>query len=339
MTRSRALLPALLTAGALLAGCGEGAPGGSGEAAGGAGGSLTVTAGFYPLEFAVEQVGGELVEVVPLTATGVDPHDLELSPRTVAELGDADLVVYAAGMQPALDQAVAQQAPDRSLDVTGAADLVVTGTGDDHASHDEHEDDHAAEEGADGHDHAAEGGDGHAHDQGGQDPHFWLDTERYGAVTTAVAERLAELDPDHAEQYRDNAEAMMTRLQALDEEFATGLADCASDTVVTSHAAFGYLTDRYGLQQVAITGLSPEAEPTPARMAEISREVEEHGVDAVYGEVLFGEELAEAVATETGAQVLLLDPLEGLTDASPGSDYFEVMRANLAALQDGLGCA
>lgn len=339
MNRFRTLLPALLTTASLVAGCGDGRAGGAGDAAGDGEGSLTVMAGFYPLEFAVGQVGGELVEVVPLTAAGVDPHDLELSPQEVARLGEADLVVYAAGMQPALDQAVSQQAPDRSFDVTGAADLTVTGGGD----HDEH--------GGEGEDHADEGEhhtdedghhtdeDGHDHDQGGEDPHFWLDTERYAGVTTAVAERLAELDPDHAERYRENAAAMVTRLEALDEEFASGLADCGSDTVVTSHEAFGYLTDRYGLQQVAITGLSPEAEPTPARMAEISREVEEHGVDAVYGEVLLGEELAAAVAAETGAQVLLLDPLEGLTDASPGSDYFEVMRANLAALQEGQGCS
>lgn len=325
MTSRRASAPALLSLAALLTSCGGSAPEGAGDGGQtrGSEATLTVAAGFYPLEFVLEQVAGDLVEVVSLTAAGVDPHDLELSPQEVARVGEADLVVYAAGMQPALDQAVGQQAPDSSYDVTEAADLVATGT----ASGDEHADD--------------EGEDGHAeeHEHGDEDPHFWLDPERYGAVATAVAEQLAELDPDHAQEYRDNAAAMVEELGALDEEFAQGLADCRSEAVVTSHAAFGYLTDRYGLRQVAITGLSPESEPSPARIAEISQTVREQGVDTIYAEVLLGEELAQTVAAETGADVRLLDPLEGLTDASPGSDYGEVMRANLATLREGQDCS
>lgn len=301
--------------------------------AGGVGGEqLTVVASFYPLEYVVERVAGEHVEVVTLTSPGVDPHDLELSPGDVATVKEADLLVYSSGLQTAVDDAVDSQAADHAFDVNEAADLVATGgAGDEEEAdhHDEagdtHEDDPHAEE--DGHDH------------GDEDPHFWLDTERYGAVTTAVADRLATLDPANAATYQANADALIAELTALDEDFATGLADCERREVVTTHEAFGYLTDKYDLEQMAITGLSPESEPTPARLAEITELVREHAVTTVYSEVLLGPAIAETIATETGATVLLLDPVEGITEASAGSDYVEVMRANLEALRAGQGCA
>jgi zinc transport system substrate-binding protein len=108
--------------------------------------------------------------------------------------------------------------------------------------------------------------------------------------------------------------------------------------MVTTHAAFGYISTKHGLEQVGITGLSPEAEPSPARMAEVTEIVEDNGVDTIYSEVLLGAELADTIANETGAEVLLLDPIEGITDESAGEDYLEVMRANLEALRSGQGC-
>lgn len=108
---------------------------------------------------------------------------------------------------------------------------------------------------------------------------------------------------------------------------------------MTTHQAFGYLTDRYGLEQVGITGLSPDVEASPARVAEISRTVSDLGVSTIYSEVLLGSDLAEVIAAETGTEVLVLDPVEGITEASAGTDYPAVMRANLQALQTGLGCA
>lgn len=337
-----AALIAPLSAALLLAGCG----GGSGEQ-GGEGG-LTVITAFYPLEYAVAQVAGDDIEVVSLTSPGVDPHALELTPRDIGRVGSADLVVYLGGMQDAVDAAVAQQAEGRALDVAAAADLVATGVhgsdghedGHEDGHDDDHTDGHTDDDGHDDHgdEHADEHAD-HEHDHGDVDPHFWLDTDRYAAVTAAIAEELAALDPDNADDYRARAATFTGELEELGQSYADGLASCERQTLVTTHAAFGYLTDKYGFEQVAMTGSSPESEPTPTRLAEIVRIVEQYQVTTIYSEILAGSEWARAVAAETGVEVQVLDPIEGITDRSPGSDYREVMAANLQTLRQGQGCS
>lgn len=288
---------------------------------------LQVVASFYPLEYVVRRVAGDRAEISTLTAPGVDPHDVELTPRTVGSLGSADLVVYAAGLQPAVDDAVAAEAAEASLDVTTHADLLLLGeTEDEHAEH--------AEEGHAEEDHAE---DGHGHE--GVDPHFWLDPQRYADVADAVAGRLAEIDPAGAEAYRANAETLGADLQALDEDLSAGLAQCRSREVVTTHEAFGYLGERYDLHLTGITGITPEAEPSPARLAEVTAQVRELGTTTIYTEPLLPSGIAETVARETGASVRTLDPVEGITDASEGEDYLEVMRANLESLRQGQGCS
>lgn len=337
MTR-RPALPRALAAALLLpvalAGCGEGSgqEGGQGEAGGPAGGAgdatLSVAASFYPLEYLVARVGGERVEVSTLTPPGIDPHDVELSPRTVGSVGAADLVVFESGMQPAVDEAVAQQAPDHGFDVTPAADLLAFGeTQEEHDDH-AHEDDHA------GDDHAEDDG----HDHGAQDPHFWLDPQRYADVAQALAEELASVDPGGAQAYRDNAQALVADLDELDAELAAGLQTCDSRVVVTTHEAFGYLGARYDLEVTGITGITPESEPSPARLAEVTRLVADLGVTTVYAEPLLSPAIAETVAAETGAQVLTLDPADGLSSGGD-DDYLDIMRANLATLREGQGCS
>lgn len=309
--------PIALTAALALfvVGCGSGGENEAGDD------ELTVVASMYPLEHLVEQVAGDVdVEIRSLTAAGADPHAVELSPQDVAGMGSADLVVYSAGFQPPVDEAVETQARDHALDLSTVVDLQPFGG----AEHDEHEE---------GHD------DGHGHDHGGLDPHFWLDPLRYATAAEAVAERMAELDPERAASYRANAAAYVAELEALDAEFTAGLADCAHHDVVTTHAAFGYLTGRYGLHQIEMTGLSPDAEPSPHRVAEIVEIVRDLDAGAIYAEVIAGSALAETVARETGTQVLVLDPVEGITDRSAGPDYLAVMRANLEALRSGQECS
>ncbi|WP_456599514.1 metal ABC transporter substrate-binding protein [Blastococcus sp. SYSU DS0616] len=327
---SRAALTALATTGVLLAaGCASDGGGGA------SGDEVSVVAGFYPLEWAAARVGGERVSVSSLTPSGAEAHDLELTPRDVAAVGDADLLVYLEGFQPALDEAAASEAGDAAWDAGQAADLVEG----EHAEHaeDEHaEDEHAADEHA-AEEHAAE--EEHSHGDESTDPHFWLDPTRLAAVGDALAERLTELDPDGASTYEEHAAALRADLESLDEEMQAGLADCAVDTLVTSHDAFGYLGERYGLEVVGISGLSPSQEPSPAQQAEIADLVREHGITTVYTETLVDPAVAETVAEEAGAQVAVLDPIEGLTDESAGEDYLQVMRANLATLQEGQSCS
>ena len=274
-----------------------------------------VVAAFYPLVFVAEQVGGEHVTVRDLTPPGADSHDLELSPRDVVMLQEADLIVYLAGFAAALDQAIQPLASEQVFDVASSARL----------NHEE------------GHD--EEGHDEEHHEHGGIDPHFWLDPMRLADVADATAVRLAELDPDNAESFQQNAASLRVQLEDLDDDFQQGLADCARVDLVTAHRSFGYLANRYGLNQVGIAGLSPDQEPSAGRLAVVADFVQDNQVGVIYYESLVDPGVAQAVANETGAATDVLDPLETLSETADGDDYFQVMRSNLAALRSGLECA
>jgi len=312
-------LVALACAGTMtLAGC-SAADGAEPAAAGG--GGITVVASFYPLEWLSRQVAGDLATVSGLTPPGAEPHEYELTPADVAAVSEADVVVYLDTLQPAVDAAVEQQAGDRAFDAGSSADLdLVFAAGED------------LEDG-DG-EHAEDGADGSV-----TDPHFWHDPMRMAAVGDALAERLGRADAAHAATYTANAAALRTQLEELDGEFRTGLATCASRDVVTSHSAFGYLAEAFGLQQVGISGLAPDEEPAPSALTDATAFVRAHGVSTIYFETLVSPAVAETVARETGAQTRQLDPIEGLTDASQGDDYLELMRSNLASLEAGQQCS
>ena len=282
-------------------------------------GRLDVVAAFYPLQYAVQQVGGDHVAVQGLTKPGAEPHDLELSPRQVATIAQADVVVYEARFQPAVDAAVDEQAKKTAFDVSSAARLDLVAV-------------------EDGHDHGGETEEEHA-EHGARDPHFWLDPLRYADVGDAIAARLAERDPADAAAYRANAAAFRASMTTLDGEFRTGLKSCAIDELVTSHAAFGYLSQTYGFHQESITGLTPDAEPSPAALAELTRHIRATGASTVYAETLVSEDVARTLARETGARLAVLDPIEGITSASAGRDYPSVMRANLKVLRAGQECS
>ncbi|MGB5952594.1 MAG: zinc ABC transporter substrate-binding protein [Ornithinimicrobium sp.] len=307
---------------------------------------LEVMASFYPLKFVTSRIMGGAGSVETLTSPGVDPHDAELTPQSVASVQQADLVIYSSGLQASVDDAVEGQASDHSFDVNPVADLLVAGDdhgesgheGDDHSEDDAHE-----EEGHEGDDHSeddAHDEEGHeGHDHGDEDPHFWLDPERMADVSEAIAEELATLDPDNAQDYRANADELIAELTDLKNEYDTGLANCSVTDMITTHAAFGYIAEPYGLEQISVTGLAPNAEPSPARLAEVSATVEDSQATTIYSEVLLGADIAETIANETGADVALLDPIEGVTDESPGEDYLEIMSANLDVLRQGQGCS
>jgi zinc transport system substrate-binding protein len=292
---------------------------------------VQVAAGFYALEYATSRIGGDRVDVTGLTKPGVEPHDVELSARKVASVALADVVVYERGFQSAVDDAVDHQARGQVLDVSHAARLV-PGAEHDHAGEaaGSHTDDHPTGEtsGSQG-DHAGEA----------LDPHFWLDPQRYADAGRAIGAALEKADPTHAAEYRQRTTAFTGELTALDHEFAAGLKTCRNRDLVTGHAAFGYLAARYDFHQEGITGLSPEAEPSPAALAGIAHFVKDEGVTTIYAETLVSPAVADTLARETGATVKVLDPLEGLTDESAGRNYFDVMRANLATLRAGQGCS
>jgi len=280
---------------------------------GSAGGKTEITASFYPVAWLAERIGGGNAEVTTLTKPGTEPHDLELSPRQVAEITETDLGLHVKGLQPAVDDAFAQHAEGRSLDVASLVETLP----------------------AAGHEH--EEGEGEAH-EGEHDPHLWLDPARMAAVATGIGEKLAAVDPGNAEDYRANAAKAAGELNALDGEFKAGLAECEQDTIVTSHAAFSYLADRYGLKQVPIAGIDPDSEPSPRRMAELSDQIKDLGVTTVFTETMVSPKLAQTLAEGAGVETAVLDPVEGVKEGS-GDDYLSVQRHNLEALRAALVCS
>jgi zinc transport system substrate-binding protein len=251
----------------------------------------TVVASFYPLDYAAEQVGRGGVRVTNLTPPGAEPHDLEVSPGDVRQLGSADLVLLLGhDFQPQLERAA--RSGGRVLELLDTPGLDRFGN---------------------------------------DDPHVWLDPTRYARVVRRIARALGD---------EPAADRLMARLRTLDGDYREGLARCERREIVTSHEAFGYLAQRYRLRQIAITGLSPEAEPAPAALQRVVDLVRETDATTIYFETLVSPELAETVARETGVRTAVLNPIEGLTarERRRGDDYFTLMRANLERLRKGLGC-
>ncbi len=264
-------------------------------------GRISVAASFYPLAWVAGQIAPD-ADITDLTHPGMEPHDVELTFAQTVDLARADLVVYERGFQPAVDQGVDNDAEGTTLDVGPVAGLQ------DFAS-----------------------------DPGQVDPHFWQDPLKLSAVAGAVAKSLDRIDPAHATSYDARAATLQRRLAALDRDFRTGLAHCARHTVVTSHDAFGYLS-RYGISVAPITGLAPGAEPAPADLAHLQQLIRDDGITTVFSETLASPAAADALAHDMGVRSEVLDPIEGLSDATTGQTYLTLMHRNLAALEEANAC-
>ncbi len=274
---------------------------------------VSVVAAFYPLQFAAERVGGDRVRVSTLTAAGAEPHDLELTPQQVASVSDAGLVIFLRGFQASVDEAVAQAGGANGLDAAAGIPTLAAPQG---------EIDEAAANGE---------------APPTTDPHIWLDPTNMARIVAAVATRLSTVDPAGATQYAVNAAALTAELTALDASWKSGTKTCTNRALVVSHEAFAYLAARYGLTQLGISGLTPDSEPSPARVAEVADFVRANDVRTIYFESLVDPKVAQTVAAETGAATAMLDPLEGLAGGST-ADYLSVMRTNLDTVRKGQPC-
>ena len=297
----RAILSPVLSLVLLAPACAGGAGSSQGE-----GSSISVVASFYPLAYAAQRVGGDAVTVTNLTPPGVEPHDLELAPEAIELIASADVVVYlSGGFQPVVEEAVEAEASGVIVDVARRGDA---------------------------------SSDASVATQG--DPHIWLDPALYADIVDRVATALVETRAADAATFRSNARKLEAQLDELAGAFRLGLAECETRTMITNHAAFGYLAAAYDLDQQAISGSSPESEPDPARIAELVEVARDTGATTIFAEDLLSAEVAEILAAEAGLGTALLSPLEGLTEAqiAAGDDYLSVMRRNLETLRDGLDC-
>jgi zinc transport system substrate-binding protein len=268
---------------------------------------LDVVAAFYPLAEAARQAGGPFARVHDITPTGVEPHDIELKPSDVGLIRSADLILYVgSGFQPALEDAIGA-IPNKTAAVDLLEGLPLKKDPDDDEA---------------------------------TDPHVWLDPLLMIRIVERVAEEMSARLPEEQAVFDSRVLTYKTSLEGLHRSFEDTLATCMRREIVTAHASFGYLAARYGLEQIAISGLSPEAEPSPRRLEEVARIAKQRGVKTIFFETLVSPRVAETVARTVRARTAVLNPIEGLTEEqrTAGENYVSLMRANLAELALGLQC-
>jgi len=260
-----------------------------------------VVAAFYPLAWAARAVGGGAVTVEDLTPAGAEPHEIQLTARQRSAIEGASLVFFLGrGFQPELESA-ARDVGDRAVDLLPGLSLLPS-----------------KEEGL------------------SADPHVWLDPALMNVIATKIADSLASVDAAGAAGYRARAATVVQELSALDVAFRTRLATCGLKTLVTTHEAFGYLARRYGLTELGLTGLTPEAEPSAAQIRRVRDLARQGEVAAIFVEATDqGRRIGRSVARDVGVPARELHTLE--SDPRP-DDYLSAMRANLASLGAGLRC-
>ncbi len=289
-------------------------------------GKIKVATSFYPVNYLVQSVGGSHVEANSVTPANVEPHDFELSPKDVTKLSSAKMVVYVAGFQSSLDDAVKQVSGPTVVNLASSVKL------EKRADHDGDDHDHEAAASSSATEAAH---DDHDHDHGSTDPHFWLDPTRMADAAKQVHAALVKADPSHKADYDANLKTTLAKLTKLDTSYKQGLSQCTRKTFVTSHAAFGYLAERYGLTQVSVSGIDPDSEPSPADIAKVKQVVKQTGTTTIFTEELVSPKTAQAVAKETGAKTSVLSPIES---APEKGDYEGAMTTNLTNLREALNC-
>lgn len=263
---------------------------------------MRVAATFYPLYEMAKQIGGDKVSITNVTPTGVEPHDYEPPANTLADLQNAKVFIYnGAAFEPWVDKFL----PDFKNKAVKASDGVDIIKG-----------------------------------KEGADPHYWLDPKSAQRSVQTIRDALIAASPSDKDYFTQNATKYSLELSKLDDDIKSGLQTCNSRTIVASHNAFSYFAKRYNLTVESIAGLNPEAEPSAAKLAEITKLVRQKSITYIFYERLVSSKITDTIATETGAKTAVFDPIEGLTneDQQQGKTYVSIQRENLTALRTALGC-
>lgn len=306
---------------------------------------LNIKVSFYPMYEFTKSITGDLANVEVLVPAGVEPHDWEPTAKDMADISDADVLVYnGAGMEGWAQQIVDGAAGSDLITIEASKGLqIIEGTEHEHDHEHSHEEEGAGEADHDhDHDHShndsSAGEADHDHDHGGLDPHVWLDPVMAIKEVRTIEAALSAAFPGNADAFHANSDAYITKLEKLDQDFRAGLQNTKRKDFITQHAAFGYLAQQYGLTQVPIAGLSPEQEPSAAQMVRIVEFAKANKVTTIFFETLVSSSVAVTIAQEIGAKTAVLNPIEGLTeeDAAHNLDYLSLMRQNLEALIQAL---
>jgi len=270
---------------------------------------LQVTASFYPLWFFAQQIGGEKASVINITPAGAEPHDYEPTAQDIAQIEKSKLLIVNGGGLEAWGENIKQNLHAKNTYVATVGEGLTNQQ-------------------------VSEGG------KQMTDPHVWLSPPLAKEIVDKIAQDFVRIDSTNQKYYQSNADTLKTELTNLDKKYRRGLSNCSEKNIITSHAAFGYLAAAYGLTQVSIAGLSPDAEPSPQQLAGIVRFAKAHQVKYIFFESLVSPKLSDTIANEVGAKTLVLNPIEGLSseEISQGKNYFTEMQNNLANLKLALQC-
>lgn len=272
----------------------------------------------YPMYDFANQIGKDKIDLRKMIPPGAEPHDWEPTAKLMAELEKADVFIYnGVNMEPWVEKLLAAVQTEKLIVVEASKGIDLLAL-----QEYKHEEFHEEE----------------VH-HGEYDPHVWLNPMNAIKQGENIKDALIKADESNQEFYEKNFEIFAHELKKLDENFQEKLSNIKRREIVVAHAAFGYMAKRYDLEQIAITGLSPQQEPSAAKMAEIADFVKKHRLKYIFFETLTSPRLAEVLARETGAQTEVLNPIGGLTEEEmkAGKNYISVMEENLATLTKALG--
>ena len=287
---------------------------------------LSIYTTVYPITYFTEQIGGDAVDVQSIYPPGTDEHAFDPTQKEMMALAQADALFYIGlGLEGFVDKAK-QTLKDEPVTFVPLGETIKEedlheGHAHDHDDYDPHE--HGEEEG---------------HDHGDFDPHVWISPALSEQLAYAIKEQLIEQRPEQKEQFETNYEQLSAQLAELDENFKKMADEVPNDTFFVSHAAFGYIADRYGLKQMSVAGLNSQNEPSQKQLAELVKQAKEQDIQYVLFEQNVSSKLTEVVQKEIGAQSLTLHNLGVLTEEDVANDenYFTLMERNIDVLREAL---
>ena len=269
---------------------------------------LSVTASFYPMYFFTSEIGGNKVNVINITPAGAEPHDYDLTPQNIIQIQESKLLVLNGNVEPWQNK-IKQNLTGKEVQILTAGENLTTSQIEENGVL-------------------------------SVDPHVWLSPKLAKVESEKIEQTLVKINPINADYYKSNLDNLENQLDTIDQNYKTGLSNCITRSFVTSHAAYGYLSKDYGLTQIAIDGLSPDAEPSLQQLAQITDFAKKNNVKVIFFEALVSPKLSETIANEVGAKSMVLDPIEGIsdTDLSKGVNYLTLMDTNLQNLRTALSC-